>query len=385
MLNETLKPLAELPDVSFIDNDTIDAMMQRLVSNYERRYQEITGKEVTLGAADPMRIALYAVALDLYQTEQYVDRAGKQDLLKYSYGEFLDGLAANRSVSRKEATAARTTVRFTASETKDYALAVPAGIRVTNGDGIYFTTVEYAEIAPGDEYVDVEAVCTAEGTEGNNFLPGQVDILVDPLPYIQSVANVTTSEGGAARESDESLAERVYLAPSGYSTAGSSDAYVYWAKTFNAGIGSVVPVSPEPGKVDVYVLMTDGSMPGEELLQELQDYLTEERIRPMTDLVTVKKPEAVEFSIDLTYYINRSDQAKAVTIQENVKKAVAEYTTWQTSEIGRDINPDELVQRIKAAGAKRVELTAPTFAVVGETQVAKCTASAADNGGLEDD
>lgn len=385
MLNETLKPLAELPDVSFIDNDTIDAMMQRLVSNYERRYQEITGKEVTLGAADPMRIALYAVALDLYQTEQYVDRAGKQDLLKYSYGEFLDGLAANRSVSRKEATAARTTVRFTASETKDYALAIPAGIRVTNGDGIYFTTVEYAEIAPGDEYVDVEAVCTAEGTEGNNFLPGQVDILVDPLPYIQSVANVTTSEGGAARESDESLAERVYLAPSGYSTAGSSDAYVYWAKTFNAGIGSVVPVSPEPGKVDVYVLMTDGSMPGEELLQELQDYLTEERIRPMTDLVTVKKPEAVEFSIDLTYYINRSDQAKAVTIQENVKKAVAEYTTWQTSEIGRDINPDELVQRIKAAGAKRVELTAPTFAVVGETQVAKCTASAADNGGLEDD
>ena len=276
-------------------------------------------------------------------------------------------------------------MRFTASETKDYALAIPAGIRVTNGDGIYFTTVEYAEIAPGDEYVDVEAVCTAEGTEGNNFLPGQVDILVDPLPYIQSVANVTTSEGGAARESDESLAERVYLAPSGYSTAGPSDAYVYWAKTFNAGIGSVVPVSPEPGKVDVYVLMTDGSMPGEELLQELQDYLTEERIRPMTDLVTVKKPEAVEFSIDLTYYINRSDQAKAVTIQENVKKAVAEYTTWQTSEIGRDINPDELVQRIKAAGAKRVELTAPTFAVVGETQVAKCTASAADNGGLEDD
>lgn len=137
--------------------------------------------------------------------------------------------------------------------------------------------------------------------------------------------------------------------------------------------------------MDVYVLMADGSMPGEELLQELQDYLTEERIRPMTDLVTVKKPEAVEFSIDLTYYINRSDQAKAVTIQENVKKAVAEYTTWQTSEIGRDINPDELVQRIKAAGAKRVELTAPTFAVVGETQVAKCTASAADNGGLEDD
>lgn len=56
------------------------------------------------------------------------------------------------------------------------------------------------------------------------------------------------------------------------------------ARPSTPDIRSVVPVSPEPGKVDVYVLMTDGSMPGEELLQELQDYLTEERIRPMTDL-----------------------------------------------------------------------------------------------------
>lgn len=147
MLNETLKPLAETPDVSFIDNDTIDAMMQRLVSNYERRYQEITGKEVTLGQQTLCGSPSMPWPRPL--PDGAVRRpAGKQDLLKYSYGEFLDGLAANRSVSRKEATAARTTVRFTASETKDYALAVPAGIRVTNGDGIYFTTVEYAEIAP---------------------------------------------------------------------------------------------------------------------------------------------------------------------------------------------------------------------------------------------
>lgn len=383
--SETLKPLADLQDVSFIENDTLAAMMQRMVGNYEQRYKEVTGQDITLGAADPMRIALYAVALDLYQLEQHVDRAGKQDLLKYSYGEFLDNLAANRSVSRRAATAASTTVRFTASEVKTYALPIPEGTRVTNGAGLFFKTALYAEIAPGDTYADVECICTAAGAEANDFLPGQIDTLVDPLPYIQSVANTTVTAGGAATESDESLAERVYLAPSSYSTAGPADAYTFWAKTFNPEITSVKPTTPEPGKVDLYILMDGGKMPQDEIIQQLTAFLSGQSIRPMTDLLTVKKPEAVNFTVGLTYYINRSDSAKAVAIQEAVQAAVTDYITWQTAQIGRDINPDELTRRVKEAGAKRVVLTAPAFTVVAETQAAQCTGKTVDNGGLEDD
>ena len=146
-MDSLLKSVFDLPDVSFIENDTLDAMMQRLVANYERRYKEVTGQTVSLGAADPVRVQLYAIALDLFQIEQYVDRAGKQDLLKYSYGEFLDNLAGNRRVTRQQATAARTTIRFTLSAVRDYAIGIPAGTRATNGDGVYFMTEEYAEAA----------------------------------------------------------------------------------------------------------------------------------------------------------------------------------------------------------------------------------------------
>ena len=65
-MDNLLKSVFDLPDVSFIENDTLDAMMQRLVANYEKRYKEVTGKTVSLGAADPARIQLYAVALDLF-------------------------------------------------------------------------------------------------------------------------------------------------------------------------------------------------------------------------------------------------------------------------------------------------------------------------------
>ena len=384
-MSNLLKSVFDLPDVSFIENDTLDAMMQRLVTNFEKKYKEETGTEISLAPGDPIRILLYAVALDLFQTEEYVDRAGKQDLLKYSYGSFLDNLAANRGVTRNPASAARTTIRFTASEVKDYALAIPEATRVTNGEGIYFKTEEYAEIPAGAEYVDVEAVCTVEGIEGNDLLPGQVNVLVDPLPYIESIENTTTTDGGAAEETDESLAERVYLAPSSYSVAGPSDAYTFWAKTYNAGIGSVKPTTPEPGSVDLYILMADGTLPEDEMVAGLQEFIQSEEIRPMTDLVTVKRPDVVEFSIGLTYYIRASDKAKAVTIQQEVADAIDSYVAWQTTEIDRDITPDELVQRIIAAGAKRVELTAPAFTVVSDTEVAQCSSRSVSYGGLEDD
>ena len=91
------------------------------------------------------------------------------------------------------------------------------------------------------------------------------------------------------------------------------------------------------------------------------------------------------FSICLTYYINQSDMVSAVTIQREVEKAVTEYAEWQTTVIGRDINPDELRKRIKAAGAKRVEIASPEFTIVGDEAVAQLSGKAVAYGGLEDD
>ena len=65
--------------------------------------------------------------------------------------------------------------------------------------------------------------------------------------------------------------------------------------------------------------------------------------------------------------------------------AVQEYILWQRK-IGRDINPSKLVSLIMAAGAKRVDLTAPTYTQVGDAAVALLTGAVVSNyGGLEDD
>ena len=87
----------QLPEVSFIDGLSVDALCKEMVADYERYMTQATGNTVSLARASPHRMELYAAAAQLYQAMQYIDRAGKQNLLKYSYGEFLDHLAALRA------------------------------------------------------------------------------------------------------------------------------------------------------------------------------------------------------------------------------------------------------------------------------------------------
>ena len=89
--------------------------------------------------------------------------------------------------------------------------------------------------------------------------------------------------------------------------------------------------------------------------------------------------------MSLTYYINRSDSNKAVTIQTEVAKAIDEYISWQTATIGVDINPSVLVEKVISAGAKRVEVVSPTFTAIPAGTVARIGSTQVTYGGLEDD
>jgi phage-related baseplate assembly protein len=381
-----MNAIKSLPDISFIENKTIDQVRQEMVADYESFISEATGQTVSPERSSVHRMELYAAAAQIYQAMQYIDRQGKQSILKYSYSDFLDNLAIFKGVTRNPATPATTTLRFTLSAERDTATGIPQGTRVSTAGSIYFSTDVYAEIPAGSTTVDVPATCTVAGTDGNGFAAGELATIVDPIPYVASVTNTTATEGGAEIESDDDLAERVFLAPGAYSTAGPEDGYLYHAKAYSAAIGDVVATSDQAaGTVDIVFIMADGSTPGEEMIEGLEGYLQGKTIRPMTDLVRVAAPQEVQYTINLTYYINRSDSAKAVTIQAAVAQAVADYQTWQRA-IGRDINPSKLVAMVMEAGAKRVTVTAPTYTTVDAIKVSAIQGSAVVTyGGLEDD
>ena len=186
-------------------------------------------------------------------------------------------------------------------------------------------------------------------------------------------------------ESDQNMAERIYLAPSSYSTAGPDYAYEYWVKDSNPFIGDVKITSPTPGLVDIRFVMTDGTVPDDTTIAAVTAAVNQRGKRPLTDQVQVKRPEIEEYEIDVTYYINTSDSNAATAIQAQAETAVEDYKLWQASKVGRDINPDELIARLNDAGAKRAEVRAPAFRVIGETAKAQCTGVNIIYGGLEND
>ena len=382
---DALETIKSLPDISFIDDITLQDMQGLLITAFQEKYEELTGEQIRLRKADPNRIILLAVAQYLYQGLQQIEKAGRMNYLKYSYGPYLRQLAAFKGVTPIEAKKAEVTVRWSLAEARSAVTPIPAGTRVTPDGETYFETTEYAEIPIGDTELDLVMACTEAGTSGNGFLPGEIAIVADPVAFIDTAVNITESAGGADEETDESLIERIFLAPGGYSTAGPEDAYIYHAKTFDSNIGDVVATSPSPGVVDIRFIMSDGSLPDTDEIAGLLAYLEAADRKPLTDSLQVDAPTAVSYTVTATYYINRSDKNSAGIIQEAAEQALEDYKAWQCARIGRDINPDELISRLKAAGVKRIVITAPELTSLTLGQVASCTSATLTYGGLEDD
>jgi len=384
-MSDILAPIENLPEVSFIDDMTLNDTLTTMINDYQDKYKELTGTSITLAKADTNRLILNACALQIYQGYQFIDRAGKQDLLKYSYGIFLDNLGALRGVTRNTAQPAKVIVRFTLSTARESTISIPIGTRVAAGE-VFFESTEYKEIYAGNTSIDIKMECTQDGEVGNGFLAGEITTLVDPIGYVASVSNTTASSSGSETEEDKRYVERIYLAPSSYSVAGPEDAYIYWVKTYSSDIADVGVKSPLASVIDIRFILTGGEIPDVTAIQGLQDYITDKKIKPLTDHVIVAAPDVIAYTIELSYWIKKSSASNAVAIQNKVNAAISDYITWQCVKIGRDINPSELIKRIMAAGAKRVEITTPAYTVVtNNTAVASLSTQSVTYGGLEDD
>lgn len=385
MANEIQK-LYDLPEISFIDDITFDEILEEMISDYESFYEEKTGQKITLRPGDKEYIHIRIEAAQYYQMYLKLDNSAKMNLLKYSKGDFLKHLGAFKKTFIDQPKAAIVTARFTLSGVRKDVIYIPAGTRITAGDAIYFETDEYAEISAGAEYVDIPCTCQTVGTVGNDYIVGQISTIVDPVPYVAAVSNITKSEGGTGEESEESFRERIFLAPSSYSTAGPADAYEYWVKQYNsAAIEDVKIHEPEEAIVDIRILLKGGEIPSQTFCDGALAYLKENPIIPLTDNDQVAPPDIVNYKLKATYYIARSNINNIASIQESIEGAKETYLNWQKTKIGRDINPDALTEFVRAAGGKRVVIESPAFTRIPETSIAIESEVEFVYGGVEDD
>ena len=370
--------LNELPQLTFAAADP-----EQIALDVVAKVEELLGRK--LERADPLRIYLRGIEAIIIQQRLLIDEVAKMNLLAYSKGEFLDRLGDLVGCERIDKSSAVTTVEVTLSAARETSTLIRQGTRVTADDRIYFALDEDLIFVAGETVKQCKATCTTAGASGNGFAAGELNKIVDPQAFLLSIVNTTTTEGGADVESDDAFRERIHEAPESFSCAGPEGSYNSLVKATSSLITDVQSVNGGPGVVKVYPLLQGGELPGDEMLEMIYERLSARTVRPLTDQVFVLRPTVLEYAVEATYWIARSDAVQAAAIDEAAQAAVTDYVEWQRTKLGRDLNPTELIYRLKKAGVKRVEVRSPEFTVTDEFTVAIPTTVNVVFAGLEDD
>lgn len=355
----------------FIERN-VNQIVTEMVADYEQR----TGK--TLQPAQVERLIINAFAYRESLVREKIQYAAQQNLVEFANAPVLDYLGELVGVRRLSASAAMIEVQFTLVAGHG-GVTLPAGMRVASADNLAVFRVSVDTIvAPGVTSATVTCISISTGTGANGYAVGTVTQILDPLAFVSAVTNTTVSGGGASQESDEALRQRIKLAPSSFSNAGSRGAYQFHARTASPSIIDVTVLGPNdtpataPGEVEIYPLMEDGSVTPSTVLNAVLAACNDEKVRPLTDLVNVISPSREDYAIevDVTTYINADPTAVQTAIEERLNA----FVLAKRQTLGQDVKLTQIIAQCMVTGVYDVTVTSPSAdIIINGTQFAFCT------------
>jgi len=370
-----------MTDPIFVDVDPA-LILSEVLSDFEN----LSGKPIE--PAQPEYIIASAIAYHKALAMNRVNAAGKAMLVDFSTAPVLDYLAALFNITRLPTEGAVCTLGFTIV-TGHMQVTIPLGTRVVSTDGLMiFSTDDDIVIPVGLDYVEVTATCQTLGTGGNGYGIGDISVIQDPYAYISSITNKNITAGGSDEESDDELRSRVQLATSKFSTAGSRNAYIYWAKTASslisdiavATLGDYLPITSiseydnnrelayssgefvtkngvvavcvkngtkgidpltntenwiKAGEVHIFSLLDNGELPTTAINDKISQILSDEKIRPLTDIVVVREPSEVLYSLVIN--VVKSPDSLGTDLTASLYTILNDFATAKKQALGLDI------------------------------------------------
>lgn len=357
--------MTQLPEPNFIERDA-DTITQEWIALYEEK----TGKTLQPAQIERLMIDIGAYRENIIRIK--IQETAKQNLLSYANLDMLQHIGELLGVMQLKANYATTILKFYIDEVLDFNFTIPQGSEVETKDGLFiFETTTAAILKAGELSVEVEAVCQRSGTAGNDYAIGSIINLITALGYVSSVTNTTVSAGGADDENADNLRERIRQAPEKFSNAGSRGAYKYHTLSAHQSIIDIAVLSPSPGVVQIYPLTSSGN-PNEEILGIVQEYLNDDKIRPLTDYVQVLSPEKIEFEI--TANIVLYTDADETSVMSIINARLNEYKKSLAKKLGKDVIHTQIISILNNVyGVFKVELSSPNDIDILENQWADLT------------
>lgn len=352
-------------EVKIVSED-IKNILSETIADYEKR----TGKILQPAHVERSIIQSYAY-------RELLVRKGINEAFLNTFPQFATGLALDlcgepMGCYRLQDKPARCILRFTINQPHSSVL-IPKGTRVAIDDSLEFVTLTDDVITSLISYVEIEAQANLTGTIGNGWEVGRVNNLKSKLntELEVEVTNIDISSGGLVQEADDDYRKRILAAPEAFSTCGSIAAYDYHVRSVSQAIADVNVATPKGGLVRITVLTKEG-IPDARLLNDVKQYVSGEKLRPLCDTVEVLAPTQRDYQITATLQLLEGFREDIV--KTKARDALQNYLSDKTKKLGLDVVPSALISALRVDGVYDVTLNSPQKMIVAENEWANCTA-----------
>ncbi|HHT7858084.1 baseplate J/gp47 family protein [Pasteurella multocida] len=128
-------------------------------------------------------------------------------------------------------------------------------------------------------------------------------------------------------------------------------------------------VIPSPSSVKRKI---EREIPDSRLLNDIKQYVSGEKRRPLCDTVEVKAPTQRDYQITAT--LKLLEGFREDIVKTKARDALQLYLSDKTKKLGLDVVPSALISALRVEGVYDVTLTSPQKIVVAENEWANCTA-----------
>jgi phage-related baseplate assembly protein len=333
--------LANLPAPNVIDKLDYVHIKEQITDIFKDKFPDYQELE-----SDPYTTIIEAIAYRELLLRARINDSILSMLIAFATGSDLDHLVALYGVERLKGAKPTTVVNFKLTALLPYSVTIPKDtiFRSSAGDIarlvsdviIPANTQEVEGVLELDQYVKTSKVKT--------------EYIQTPLPFLEQVTQAGDYDGGGDPETDEAFRERAILSLDRFSTAGSVQAYKYYAKSAHVNIEEVAVLGEHPaGIVKIYIKTVDNVT---NLISYVTEILNREKVRPLTDKVEVYN--ATRKTLTVSAKLGLLDMSRRTEIEANIKATKKRFA------LGEDVNLSYLYKTLHQEGVYRVAITAPT-------------------------
>ena len=334
--------LKNLPYPGVIEELTYDELLKGIKELFK---SYLTDKEIALLESDNYSALLETLAYRELLLRARINSAVKSMLLPFAQGSDLDNIVAIYGIERLKGEKPTAGIELLLSTSRDADTIIPAGSILVSDNGDVAYVKETAIVKKGE--LKTTAVSVLDKFIKSS--PLKCEYIQTPFPFVLKAKQTSEFGGGAEVESDERLKERAVLSLERFSTAGSKKAYIYHALSANAKVEEASVLNGGPGIVKVYLKTSDMS---EETRQSVADYLSGEKVRPLTDTVIVEN--ATIKNIEVRAELELTDMFLQDSIDKEIKGSKSSLS------IGEDLNLSYVYSTLHKSGVYRARLITPS-------------------------